>query len=179
MPKEQKPRSHPEPTVSPQKGKSKKKTSSSSKDESFMQFYPSTTHRVSEKIKAKIRANPLLMASWKARYEYCNNRARAENSRDWPIKVPREIMDQIMGDPVLGLHALLYAGAITTTTSGTTYAGIPPDSKRMLHLATSPQKKKAHGPYFKELADAYGSHRYSIKNCWEHVRDLGSVLDVL
>ncbi|KAI3614976.1 hypothetical protein WG66_016766 [Moniliophthora roreri] len=123
MPKEQKPRSHPEPTVSPQKGKSKKKTSSSSKDESFMQFYPSTTHRVSEKIKAKIRANPLLMASWKARYEYCNNRARAENSRDWPIKVPREIMDQIMGDPVLGLHALLYAGAITTTTSGTTYAG--------------------------------------------------------
>ncbi|KAK7045942.1 hypothetical protein VNI00_006937 [Paramarasmius palmivorus] len=192
MPKGQGPRSHPAPAISPSKSKGKKKT----EDESFMEFYPGSKRRVDEETKAKIRTDPMLKASWQAHYEYLNSRTRTEDSADWPITLPREIMDIIMGDPSLGIREHLALAATCAalrrcyhhndiwhdirkmrcvSKNGRQvpleiqlYTRRPPDSKQMLHLATSPQKKKANGPYFKELADPYSLHKVSIKDCWKH-----------
>ncbi|KAJ6463818.1 hypothetical protein C8R47DRAFT_1156872 [Mycena vitilis] len=170
------------------------KDTSKNDPEAYLKYYPGSNSPVSPETQANIRRDPLLRAAWKARYHYAQERVKAEDSGSWSLSVPREVMDIILADPCLGVreHVALAATSSelrrlyhstdvwsteisqkrTTPKNGVqviapTYSNAP-YTRRLNHLATAPQKKKANGAFFKALAERYGSHSNAITAILKH-----------
>ncbi|KAJ7091161.1 hypothetical protein C8R44DRAFT_413797 [Mycena epipterygia] len=76
-----------------------------------MKYYPGSNSLVPPHVQAMIRKDPQNQASWRRGYAADQERKRAENSSDWTLPIPRELMDIILGNPCLGVREHLALAA--------------------------------------------------------------------
>ncbi|KAJ7485647.1 hypothetical protein FB451DRAFT_62538 [Mycena latifolia] len=172
------------------------KDTSKDDPEAYMKFYPGSGSklRVPLAVQAGIRKDPSRQATWRALYAADQARKRAEDSGDWTLRLPRELMDVILADPSLGVreHLALAAAApelrrlyhnsdiwseilktrtiplngVQVVYDRQAYqSGVP---RKLRHLATAPQKKKAHGGFFMALHEPYSLHRVAVRDIRNH-----------
>lgn len=124
---------------------------------------------------------------------HTRERARAENIADWPFRIPRETMDQILADSTLGVREHL-ALAATCPALRRMYHNndifkevvkcrfLPIDGRPkyahweqygrsdtiLQHIATRRQKRKGNGPFMKAIGETYMVHREALQAARKH-----------